>query len=112
MCDPQLRRALDAMHGDAERAWTVDDLAAVAAMSRSAFAQRFHGVVGQSPLGYLAEWRMQLAYDWLQQGGTVLDVALRCGYRTEPAFHRAFKRHTGLTPGSVRRAARIQARTG
>lgn len=76
-------------------------------MSRSAFAQRFQSVVGQSPLGYLAAWRMQLAHDWLQEGGTVLTVALRCGYRTEAAFHRAFKRHTGLTPGAVRRTARI-----
>jgi AraC-like DNA-binding protein len=62
--------------------------------------------LGQPPLGYLTAWRMQLANDWLQDGATVLDVALRCGYQTEAAFHRAFKRHTGLTPGLVRRAGR------
>jgi len=103
--DPQIRRALDAMHADVERAWTVEDLAAAAAMSRSAFASRFQAILGRSPLGYLTGWRMQLAYDWLQEGATVLDVALRCGYQTEAAFHRAFKRQTGLTPGLVRRAA-------
>ncbi|HQR70777.1 MAG TPA: AraC family transcriptional regulator [Burkholderiaceae bacterium] len=103
--DPALRRALDAMHADVERAWTVDDLAAVAAMSRSAFASRFQAVLGQTPVGYLTAWRMKLAVDWLQEGSSVLDVALRCGYQTEAAFHRAFKREIGLTPGAVRRAA-------
>jgi AraC-like DNA-binding protein len=48
---------------------------------------------------------MKLAVDWLLEGGSVLDVALRCGYQTEAAFHRAFKREIGLTPGAVRRAA-------
>lgn len=103
--DPQIRRALDAMHADVGRAWTVEDLAATAAMSRSAFASRFQAILGQSPVGYLTAWRMQIAFDWLQEGATVLDVALRCGYQTEAAFHRAFKRRTGLTPGLVRRAA-------
>jgi AraC-like DNA-binding protein len=102
--DPPLRRALDAMHADVERAWTVDDLAAVAALSRSAFASRFQAVLGQTPIGYLTAWRMKLAVDWLQEGGSVLDVALRCGYQTEAAFHRALKREIGLTPGAVRRA--------
>lgn len=103
--DPPLRRALDALHADVERAWTVDNLAAVAAMSRSAFASRFQAILGQTPVGYLTAWRMKLAVDWLQEGSSVLDVALRCGYQTEAAFHRAFKREIGLTPGAVRRAA-------
>ena len=106
LADPQVRRALVAMHEDVERAWTVEDLAATAAMSRSAFASRFQAILGQTPVDYLTSWRMHLAYDWLQEGATVLDVALRCGYQTEAAFHRAFKRHTGLTPGLVRRAGR------
>jgi AraC-like DNA-binding protein len=105
MSDPQIRRSLDALHADVERAWTVEDLAATAAMSRSAFASRFQAILGRSPLGYLTAWRMQLAHDWLQEGATVLDVALRCGYQTEAAFHRAFKRETGITPGLLRRAA-------
>jgi AraC-like DNA-binding protein len=103
--DPQLRRALDQMHADVERPWTVEDLAAAAAMSRSAFASRFQAILGQTPLGYLTGWRMKLAFDWLQEGSSVIDVALRCGYQTEAAFHRAFKREIGLTPGAVRRAA-------
>lgn len=74
-------------------------------MSRSAFASRFQAIPGQSPLGYLTGWRMQLAYDWLQEGATVLDVAPRCGYQTEAAFHRALRRQTGLAPGVVRRTA-------
>jgi AraC-like DNA-binding protein len=110
LADPQIRRALVAMHEDVERAWTVEDLAATAAMSRSAFASRFQAILGQPPLGYLTAWRMQLANDWLQDGATVLDVAFRCGYQTESAFHRAFKRHTGLTPGLVRRAGRSDQR--
>lgn len=74
-------------------------------MSRSAFAARFTELVGETPMHYVARWRMQTAATWLREDGAVLaDLALRLGYRSEAAFSRAFKRIIGVPPGAVRRA--------
>jgi AraC-like DNA-binding protein len=59
--DAKIARAIAAMHKNPERAWTVETLAAEAAMSRSSFAERFQELMGCGPLGYLADWRMQKA---------------------------------------------------
>jgi AraC-like DNA-binding protein len=73
-------------------------------MSRSAFAERFAALVGRSPMEFLAEWRMQLARRWLEQDRlSVALVAERCGYQSETAFRKAFKRITGVGPGELRR---------
>lgn len=104
--DPRLAKALAAMHTQPERDWTVAGLADIAAMSRTAFAQRFNEVLGISPIHHLTEWRMTQAERLLQdQRLSVAAVAERMGYRTEAAFRRSFKRFHGFGPGHVRRAA-------
>jgi AraC-like DNA-binding protein len=99
--DPQIGPALLAMHDDASAPWTVDSLAAVASLSRSRFAQRFHQLVGQPPLAYLTTWRMSLAAGLLQQGSSVSEAGHGVGYASEPAFSRAFTRHHGLPPSKL-----------
>ena len=72
-------------------------------MSRSAFSARFTAMVGQTPMRYLAQWRMRSAQELLRSGDmTVADIAKRSGYLSEAAFARAFKRLLGVSPGSVR----------
>lgn len=104
--DRQLGRALAALHRDPARDWTLAELAAEAAMSRSAFAARFKARVGEAPLAYLTRWRMQLAAAALQEEGedtTLAVLAERLGYESEAAFSRAFKRVMGTAPGALRR---------
>lgn len=101
--DPRLGRAMALMHRDPAHGWTVAALAEAAAMSRSAFAQRFTALVGVPALEYLTQWRMHLAQAWLSQGQGIADVAAWVGYQSEAAFCRAFKRAVGHTPGSARR---------
>lgn len=102
--DPQIGRALAHIHREPERRWTVAELAVAVGMSRSAFAARFTALVGQTPARYATDARMGVARDRLRApDATVSDVAWTLGYRSEAAFHRAFKRSTGLTPGAVRR---------
>jgi len=75
-------------------------------MSRTVFAERFAGLLGQTPMQYLAKWRMHLADEMLQaRSSSVAQVAERVGYQTEAAFRRAFRRVRGLGPGDVRRRA-------
>lgn len=102
--DPRLAPALAALHESPGEPWSVDALAEKAALSRSAFAERFQRVMGASPAAYLAEVRMQEARALLRDGEvSVAQIAERLGYATEAAFRRAFRRVVGATPGDVRR---------
>lgn len=101
--DPQVGRALAAVHHAPERPWTVESLAREAAMSRSAFAARFTELVGEPAMRYVGRWRMESATVALQDGATIAELASRSGYESEAAFSKAFKRITGASPGSVRR---------
>jgi AraC-like DNA-binding protein len=110
--DEAVGRALAALHRQPSRAWTLEDLAREAGASRSALAERFAALVGQPPMQYLTQWRMQLAAGLLARGGKVTNVALEVGYESEAAFSRAFKKLTGHSPGSWRgRQDRSPART-
>jgi AraC family transcriptional regulator, activator of mtrCDE len=107
LCDPRLVRALEAMHGHPEKDWTVALLAEAAHMSRTSFANHFAAVLGTGPIEYLTQWRMTEAQRLLTDPRTsVAAVADRLGYKTEAAFRRAFKRVTGVGPGTVRRQER------
>jgi len=102
--DDAVGRALGLLHGDPAHPWTLDELAAGVAMSRSAFADRFTTLVGQPPMQYLAQWRMQLAARRLATGSAkVAAIAETVGYESEEAFSRAFKRLMGVSPGAWRR---------
>ncbi|MBK6683605.1 MAG: AraC family transcriptional regulator [Deltaproteobacteria bacterium] len=101
--DPQLGRVMKQVHQRPEHPWTVAELARTAAMSRSAFAAHFKGVVGQAPLEYLTEHRMRAALPLLRRRElTLAEIGARLGYRSEAAFNRAFKRTRGVTPGQAR----------
>jgi AraC-like DNA-binding protein len=98
--DPQLGTALSAVHDRVNTPWTVGSLAEAAGMSRSAFAARFKELLGQTPLEYVTEWRMQKAMQLLEQRDKKLvDVARLVGYESDAAFSKAFKRVVGANPG-------------
>jgi AraC-like DNA-binding protein len=102
--DPQIGTALKSVHENVNSHWTVESLAEAAGMSRSAFAERFKELLGQTPLEYVTEWRMQKAVQLLQHGDKkLIDVAQSIGYESDAAFSKAFKRVVGLPPGEYRR---------
>lgn len=104
LADRALGKALHAIHQSPDARWTVGDLARCAGMSRSAFAERFQRLVGMPPMHYIAAWRMQRAMGMLATIEiSVAQAAVSCGYETEAAFAKAFKRHFGIGPGAVRR---------
>ena len=102
--DPHVAAALGAVHADPARRWTVAALAAEAGLSRAAFAERFTAGVGEPPMRYLLELRLQHARTLLRDRRlTVAAVASRVGYGSDVAFAAAFRRATGATPAEYRR---------
>jgi transcriptional regulator GlxA family with amidase domain len=104
--DPKIGAAMRQFHDAVEQPWTVKSLASAAGMSRSAFALRFKQLLGQSPLEYVTQWRMQKAIQLLGDANRKLaDIAQQIGYDSDAAFNKAFKRVIGNTPrGYVRQA--------
>jgi AraC-like DNA-binding protein len=87
------------MHEEMTAPWTVAQLAKEAALSRSAFFERFSRAVGVAPMEYLLRWRMAKAKNLLRrQQGNVADVAGQVGYGSASAFSVAFTRHVGMSP--------------
>ena len=103
--DAQIGRALALMHASSAKAWTVDSLAREVAMSRSVLAERFAELLGEPPMQYLTRWRLAVAARSLRSSAEpITRVAQRCGYESEAAFNRAFKREFGLPPAAWRRS--------
>jgi AraC-like DNA-binding protein len=102
--DSALSAALAAMHQSPERNWTVPEVAEIAHLSRSAFADRFAQVMGQPPLSYLTDHRMRLAaWKLTQTRLTLAQIAAQVGYASETAFSQAFKRAHGQSPSAFRK---------
>ena len=102
--DPSITAALDAIHRDPARPWTVATLATQAGLSRAPFARRFAENLGRPPLTYLTWWRMTIAAQLLRDTDEPLSViAGKVGYTSEFAFASAFKRDYGTAPGKYRR---------
>ncbi len=101
--DPLVGRALHALHGDPSHDWTVDELAATIASSRSCLAARFRDIIGEPPIHYLTHLRMQLAARSLDESRWSIDrIASEVGYDSSAAFQRAFKRCYGVPPAAWR----------
>ena len=103
LADPRLARAINALHAEPAAPWTLEDLASLAGMSRARFAARFREVVGETPLAYLADWRLALAQTLLRRGQPLELVADQVGYASASALSRAFSARVGVTPGRWRR---------
>ncbi|WP_329252097.1 AraC family transcriptional regulator [Actinoallomurus sp. NBC_01490] len=108
--DPTLAAALEALHADPARPWRLQDLAATAGLSRATLARRFTSLTGQSPMAYVAWWRMAVAARLLRDSDLSLpEIARRVGYGSPYAFAHAFKRHFGVAPGRYRAADQTAA---
>ena len=104
--DRFIGRALALMHDAPAVDWTVDELGRRVGLARSTLHERFAEMVGQPPMQYLANWRIQVGAGLLRDTtATVASVAQDVGYESEAAFSKAFKRLVGKPPASWRREA-------
>jgi len=102
--DKHVSKAIEAMHSDLDRRWSVAALAREARMSRSAFALKFMAVLEQTPLEYLTQWRMYRAGAMIRSNRmSFSEVASAVGYGSESSFSRVFRREMGVAPREYRR---------
>lgn len=107
--DPHVGRALGLLHDRPAHSWTLEELSKEAGLSRSALAERFAHLVGQPPMQYLTQWRMQVAAERLASGeSNVSETARHVGYESEAAFSRAFKKFVGVPPAMWRRQSVVR----
>jgi len=98
LADPRLAHAVNAMHNQPARPWTLDELADLAGMSRARFAVNFRDTVGATPMDYLTDWRMSIVQNLLKQGRPIKSVAAAVGYQSQAALARVFAKRAGIAP--------------
>ena len=102
--DEKINRALSLVHRTPESKWTLENLAHQIGMSRTSFANRFRELVGDTPIQYITDLRLQKSRELLTTTRLPISgVCERVGYGSEAAFIRAFKRSFNLSPGTYRR---------
>jgi len=104
--DPNIARALKAVHDDPGFNWSLEQLGNLAGMSRTSFVSKFTNCVSMTPMEYITHWRMQIARKLLAETSSpIIEVAERVGYQSEAAFGRVFKKHFERAPATYRRSA-------
>ncbi|WP_434279166.1 AraC family transcriptional regulator [Acinetobacter sp. CE-15] len=98
LSDPRLARALVGIHECPGESWTLERMAELACMSRTAFANTFRDVMGQTPAEYLTDWRIALAQSRLREGHSIKILAEELGYANPSALSRAFSVRVGMSP--------------
>lgn len=106
--DRHIGLALQSIHDDIAHDWTITELANIATMSKSVFSSKFHSMVGEPPIIYLARWRMLKAREMLTETAMPINsISEKVGYQSEFSFSKAFKKMTGLTPGTARKSVMV-----
>ncbi|MEY3669143.1 MAG: helix-turn-helix domain-containing protein [Burkholderiaceae bacterium] len=98
LADDRLLKAINAMHAEPAKAWTLEALAAVAGMSRASFAHHFREATHTTPGEYLADWRISLAQSKIASGVPLKGIAREVGYASPEALTRAFTKRIGASP--------------
>jgi AraC family transcriptional activator of mtrCDE len=103
LADSRICKVLQAIHENPGNAWTMQSMASLACMSRSAFAERFAQLMKMPPMQYVTQWRVSVAERLLRDRQlSVASIADQLGYSSEAAFRRLFKRVSGICPGRIR----------
>ncbi len=104
--NPNIARALSAVHKNPAYPWTLGELAKTAGLSRTSFAMRFVKCMSVTPMGYITKWRMQIASQkLLKTDDPIIKIAEDVGYQSEAAFGRVFKKYQQVAPATYRRQA-------
>ena len=106
LADERLLKAINSMHDEPERAWTLESLAGVAGMSRASFANHFREATQATPIEYLTDWRITLAQSKIINGVPIKAIAKDVGYANPEALTRVFTKRVGCSPREWRDSQR------
>ena len=98
LADERLLRAINSMHAEPEKPWTLESLADIAGMSRASFANHFREATQATPIEYLTDWRISLAQSKIINGVPIKAVAKDVGYANPEALTRVFTKRVGCSP--------------
>ncbi len=98
LADARLLKAINSMHAQPEKPWTLESLAEVAGMSRASFANHFREATQVTPIEYLTDWRISLAQSKILSGVTIKAIAKDVGYANPEALTRVFTKRVGCSP--------------
>jgi len=83
------------------------DLARLVGMSEHATIRAFKSQFSRTPIQYVIERKLDRAADMLRAGsGSILAIALECGFGAQSYLTSKMKQHWGVTPGQIRAASR------
>lgn len=100
-----LTRVLDYLHNHPSDSITLDQLAAIAAVSRFHFARMFKRSMGASPMAYLERIRLSRATELIQARTlTLSEIAAGIGFADQAHFTRRFRRMMGCSPAAYARS--------
>ena len=101
--DRRVHRALQLIHSEIEKDWTLSSLGESVGMSRTTLVRQFQEEVGEAPMAYIASWRLTKAFN-LAKNTTLAfdDIAEKVGFASARTLNRAFKRHFGFSPKELR----------
>ena len=108
LADERLGKAIEGMHNHPETAWSLEELAQSAGMSRARFAAHFRKVVGMTPFDYLTTWRLGVAQTMLRKGNSLKLIASAVGYANATALTRVFTQRLGMSPSEWLARSQIQ----
>jgi AraC-like DNA-binding protein len=98
-----VKKAIELLHTQVEKDWTLEDLAKTVGLSRAGLAQKFKKYLGDTPLHYLTVLRMQKARALLSStNDNIESIAEAVGYSDAFSFSKVFKRITGVPPRDFR----------
>jgi transcriptional regulator GlxA family with amidase domain len=98
--------AVDILEREYDRDLELEDVARRIATSRRQLQRAFAEVGHTSFRAHLAAVRMRRALELLRTGrAPVREVAMTVGYRQPAQFAKAFRRHHGIPPSSLRTAS-------
>ena len=108
--DPAIARVLKAIHDNPGKQWNLENLSREAGLSRTSLTNKFSTYLTITPLGYITQWRMQLARKQLvDSNAAIINIAENVGYQSEASFGRIFKKHFGVAPASYRKQKHSQS---
>jgi len=103
LAEPGLSKAMQAIFQRYSDPLTVEKLASIAGMSRSAFAARFAHAFGRPPMSLLRSARLSRAKELLATSrASVTQIAAKVGFSSRSSFSRAFFQAFGVDPSKFR----------